>query len=305
MTWVKLDASYFFDPKVERLSPLAELLFVRGLCHAKAHLTDGIISRRALAAIAPEDYDEDGDRIAPERLVAELVGTGLWAEVRDEGATRVTAWVVTAWHAHNDPAERVKAKRVAEVERVKAWREGKKKTAPKDIAPGQAPVDDEALRAYQNRSLRDSETETETETETEKTLSLADGERTTKRRGSSSRSSERERSVEEAVAELAARDLRRATSVRNPRAFREAAIKARRRDHAADLHRIAHERPTATAQELADAIEASQELPAEHGAQRGPCELCGLEWTDPTHAREHAERLAGVPKLGVIAGGRS
>jgi hypothetical protein len=298
MTWVKLDASYFYDPKVERVSPLAELLFVRGLCHAKQHLTDGVISRRALNGLSPDD---DGDPLAPERLATELVRAGLWTEVLETDpvtrVTRVTAWRVTAWASHNEPADKVREKRAAEVRRVQAWREAKK-SAPKGR---ETPGRDEPLRAYDTRSLRDSETETETETDS---LSHDDETRT---RPAPPAELEREHRIDAALGLLADADVAAAQNVRNPRALREAALKTRRRDDLAQLERLALEDPSLRPEELAAAILAPNGPQAPRGARVGPCELCGVDWRDPGHLRAHAEAIAGLdrPPLTAIAGGRA
>lgn len=303
MTWVKLDASYYFDPKVERVSPLAELLFVRGLCHAKAHLTDGLISPRALAGIAPEDYDADGDRIAPERLAAELVRTGLWVEERDEG--RLTGWRVAAWLEHNEPADAVRAKRTAEAERVRAYRA--------DKARGRTRVRNESVRAYANESVRASE---ESREDAEESSLPHDDDTSTP--STAPASLEREHLIDAALRILAEHDTNSAKRVDNRRAYKATALRNRRAEDLDELERLADEHPDATPQDLADAILSAHHAQTAHepghGARSGPCDLCGLDWQDAGHGRAHAEAIAGLhpseqpaarPNLTAIAGGRA
>lgn len=94
--FVPLDASYAQDPKVLDLDDeRSELLYVRSLAYCKAHLTDGLIHRRALHQLAP-----CADDVSPQVLVADLVRVGLWVE-SDRG------WRVVAWLKHNPGSEEI------------------------------------------------------------------------------------------------------------------------------------------------------------------------------------------------------
>jgi len=94
--FVPLDASYAQDPKILDLDDeRSELLFIRSLAYCKAHLTDGMIHRRALHQLAPFAGEVHG-----EDLAADLVRTGLWTET-DRG------WLVTAWLKRNPSSEEI------------------------------------------------------------------------------------------------------------------------------------------------------------------------------------------------------
>lgn len=74
--FVPVSVNLASDPAVMRLDPLAELLFRRGLEHAKKNDRDGEIYRVELPAVAL--------KIAhPARSVAALVDAGLWVEIPD------------------------------------------------------------------------------------------------------------------------------------------------------------------------------------------------------------------------------
>ena len=66
MTWVKLDDGFADHPKIERLSSDAFRAFVRSLCYASRHLTDGRIPDAALRILARR------------AIIRELEVSGLW-----------------------------------------------------------------------------------------------------------------------------------------------------------------------------------------------------------------------------------
>lgn len=72
--YARLDANYDDDESMWEVSPLAELLWVRGLAYTKRKSTDGAIPLSALKRIATR-IDADVDS-----LVTELVGVGLWID---------------------------------------------------------------------------------------------------------------------------------------------------------------------------------------------------------------------------------
>lgn len=94
--FVPLDASYAQDPKILDLDDeRSELLFIRSLTYCKAHLTDGLIHRRALHQIAPF-----ADEVHADVLAADLVRTGLWIAT-DRG------WRVASWLKRNPASEEI------------------------------------------------------------------------------------------------------------------------------------------------------------------------------------------------------
>lgn len=81
--YVPLNVNYVRDPKVRRAGPDAELLYVRGLAHAKGAETDGVIF----------DFDLEVVAVGLPRVnarVKALVEVGLWEEV--DGGWRVVGW---------------------------------------------------------------------------------------------------------------------------------------------------------------------------------------------------------------------
>jgi hypothetical protein len=83
--WVRLDASYSDDPAIAGLvDPLAELLYVRGLCLASRTGSDGLVHRAQLGRILPAG--------ATESLADDLVGAGVWGESDDPLGWRIRSW---------------------------------------------------------------------------------------------------------------------------------------------------------------------------------------------------------------------
>lgn len=101
--YVKLDAEYASDDKMIEVGPLAELLYVRGLCFAKRTMLDGKISRGQLSAVAIGIPN-------PTKQVDRLVAVGAWTTTRQ-------GWQITAWLKRNKSALTIgaesEAKRVA------------------------------------------------------------------------------------------------------------------------------------------------------------------------------------------------
>lgn len=94
--YVPLDANYLRDPAVRRAGPDAELLYVRGLAHAKSGDTDGVILACDLPVIAV------GLRGVPRRVDA-LVREGLWLPLDDGWAIRSwVKWNMTRTERTND-----------------------------------------------------------------------------------------------------------------------------------------------------------------------------------------------------------
>lgn len=113
--WARLDDQFMLNPKVLRARKLGGegtvSLIVGGLSYCGRSLTDGHIARASLPTLAPGLKRADA-------LAAVLVTVGLW-EIDPAG----DGWRVHDWAKYNRPAERVKAQRVADAERLKRWRE--------------------------------------------------------------------------------------------------------------------------------------------------------------------------------------
>lgn len=88
--YVPLDVNYLRDPKIRRAGTDAELLYLRGLAHAKGGSTDGFIA----------DFDLEVVGVGMTKLpsrVTSLIDHGLWKEV--EGGWRIAGW--TKWNKTN------------------------------------------------------------------------------------------------------------------------------------------------------------------------------------------------------------
>lgn len=125
---VRLAARYYEDETISRLSPAAELLFIRSLALAASLPANGRFSASLLPAIC------QGMRRKPP-LIDELVGHGLW-KIVDEGSS----YQITNWLKYNPTAQHIAAaSRLEEARRewsrhnVPGWSEGDPEGAPKTI----------------------------------------------------------------------------------------------------------------------------------------------------------------------------
>lgn len=75
MGWVKLDDQFADHPKVEKITDKALRLYIRALCYATRHRTDGLILRQVAT------------RLGSLKSVGELTAVGLWEE--DKGGYRI------------------------------------------------------------------------------------------------------------------------------------------------------------------------------------------------------------------------
>lgn len=102
--YVPLDADYYHDPKIIDAGPLAELLYVRGLCFAKRTDKDGFIATAQLRAIG-------AGLPRPQALAGKLEEVGAWSPV--DGGWQITAWLKrnksSAELAHRKEAARIKS----------------------------------------------------------------------------------------------------------------------------------------------------------------------------------------------------
>lgn len=85
--YVPLDANYLRDPAIRKAGPEAELLYIRGLAHAKSGDTDGLILAYDLPVIGV------GLKALPRRVEA-LVRECLWVPIPD-------GWVIRSWERWN------------------------------------------------------------------------------------------------------------------------------------------------------------------------------------------------------------
>lgn len=110
MSWLKLDDSFFRNPKVREVDAAARLLYLAALCYCGAQLTDGHVSTRSLPLLA---IDADVDDV--DALAAQLVAAGLWHAVAG-------GYQVHDYLAYNPSREQVLAARAAARARMAAHR---------------------------------------------------------------------------------------------------------------------------------------------------------------------------------------
>jgi hypothetical protein len=91
--YLQLDCDYFDDADILELSDLAQLHDVRGMAYSKRLQSDGCLTERQFARIAP---DSPGD------TRGELVGRGIWLDKGDHLERR-------NWLAWNESAENIEA----------------------------------------------------------------------------------------------------------------------------------------------------------------------------------------------------
>ena len=92
--WAKLAMGYYDDPKFNRVSPLAELLYVRAISYAKMDNT-GVLSVRAVMGLCADLGDMNN-------LSQELLDAELWVHHQD--GFYIGNWC--EWQEHQDKVER-------------------------------------------------------------------------------------------------------------------------------------------------------------------------------------------------------
>lgn len=98
MPWIKVDVLFPAHCKTMDIGPIAEALWLRGLCYAGEHLTDGLVPRSFVRRMG----DLDGDAEA-----ARLVAAGLWHETD-------TGWLIhdyLDWQRSRAEADDLRIKR--------------------------------------------------------------------------------------------------------------------------------------------------------------------------------------------------
>jgi hypothetical protein len=108
--WTKIDDKFPDHPKVVDAGPLAELLYVHGLCYANRYLTDGKIANRMANRMA-NDIAEGmqllyGKSFAAQELIDRLLRSDLWERTED-------GYQVHDFHDCNPTAEEAREKREA------------------------------------------------------------------------------------------------------------------------------------------------------------------------------------------------
>jgi hypothetical protein len=110
MAWARLDDALVDHPKIEPLSDRAFRAYIAGLCLCNRYLTDGVLTERQVA------------KIAPKRAREELISAGLWHPINACSAS--SGIRVHDFLEYNRDAGSVKAERRQNAERQKRWREG-------------------------------------------------------------------------------------------------------------------------------------------------------------------------------------
>ncbi len=128
LLFVPLSVDVLNDERLNFASAVAQLVYFRGLVHAKVSARDGIVSRRSVLGglfdvpVTVESGDVCQDVVAD--AIGELVVLGLWEIVDDKMHT----YRISGWFKHNDPVEAVENRR-AEAEakkRANGFRSGHK-----------------------------------------------------------------------------------------------------------------------------------------------------------------------------------
>lgn len=99
MPWVKVSDDLYSHPKIVAAPPLARSLFIAGLCHCAAGLTDGAIATGALPLLLAQTGAKAGH-------AKDLVSVGLWSST-------ATGWEVNDYLDYNPSREKVQAERDA------------------------------------------------------------------------------------------------------------------------------------------------------------------------------------------------
>jgi hypothetical protein len=141
MTYVKVDDHFPEHPKVLDVGPLAECLWLRGLCYAGRNQTDG----RVPTAFVKRMHDMDGIEAAKA-----LVSVGLWEETS------------SGWEIHDYPDwQRTKA----EISDISAKRAVAGKKGGKQKASNLLDARQDLLQHVASKTYPDTDTESDTKTE--------------------------------------------------------------------------------------------------------------------------------------------
>lgn len=112
--WVPLSVDILEDEALNDCSIVAQLVYLRGLAHAKRASRDGMVSKRAVvgglysAVALPTDEGWVTNDDTLDLAIDELVRAELWASTDTDGQYQITGWL-----KHNEPVDRV-AERIAD-----------------------------------------------------------------------------------------------------------------------------------------------------------------------------------------------
>jgi hypothetical protein len=111
--YAQLDVNYQEDDRILSVTPIAELLYLRGIVLCKRLVSDGVITDRQVRRLADDlgSY-EDGDEI-----LKTLERSGLWERLADD-----SGWQIRSWLKHNMSRDEIDARRDADAERKRRWR---------------------------------------------------------------------------------------------------------------------------------------------------------------------------------------
>lgn len=109
MTWLKVDDAMPEHPKIVGLAPATKWALMELWCYCARHRTNGKVPEGAVK------------RMASAKVLRELDQAGL---IHRNG----TGWLIHDWLDHNVSAEDAEAKRLADAERLRKWRERRRET---------------------------------------------------------------------------------------------------------------------------------------------------------------------------------
>jgi hypothetical protein len=155
--WVRVDTRFTTHPKVLDIGPLAEALWLRGLCYAGEHLTDGFIPAAFVRRMGDMNAMEQAER---------LVESGLWAVA--EGGYQIHEYLT--WQRSREEAAEISEKRAVSgrkggLQKASNAQANGKQTPSKLLAP--------------SASKRLADTDTDTDTEKKESLSSERDEKST------------------------------------------------------------------------------------------------------------------------------
>ncbi len=110
MSWHRLDAGYFSNPKVRRLSARAKCLDIAGIAYCNRELTDGVIANERLPIVLAE-------ACATRAQLSELIVKGRWTQSASEVE-------IHHFKSSNPSADKVLKARAKHSELIKRLRKG-------------------------------------------------------------------------------------------------------------------------------------------------------------------------------------
>lgn len=116
--WFKVDDSFYMHPKVLGLSARAGWLWLRAGCWSAQQMTDGLIPGDIVHVLGGSKKDAD-----------ELVEAGLWEHVQGD-------YGFHDWEKYQFTAEEIRARRKANADRQKKWRDSHRGSDGKFVSNG-------------------------------------------------------------------------------------------------------------------------------------------------------------------------